>query len=287
MSDNAKAILWALIAAALYAGVAALAKLAVQDYHVLQILFVRQGVVLASSLPGTVRSFPAGLRTRRPGLHLVRLGGAFIALTCGIWAVAVLPLTVATTLAFAQVFFVALLARVFLAEQVGWHRLSAVIAGFVGVIVVMRPGVEGVVALHALIPILGALGAAAAITAVRSLSQTETTATLLLYQALFVGALSGVPLFWLWQTPDLAGWCLLLVMGGMSALGQWLGVRALRLGEASVVGPIEYSKLIYATVLGFVVFHELPDGYTLLGAAIIVGASLYILHREARWRARG
>lgn len=281
MSVNAQGILWALVAAAMFSTVGALAKIAVSEYHVLQILFFRQVVVFLSSIPGIAGTFPQSLTSRSPGIHAVRLGGAFIALSASIWAVAVLPLTTAITLSFAQVFFVALMAAWFLNEPIGPHRIAAISAGFIGVVVAMRPGVAGFMDMRALIPVVGALGAAMAVTSVRKLSQTETTATLLVYQSVFVGALAGVPLFWLWTAPDLSGLMLLVAMGGLAALGQWAGVKALRLGEASVVGNMVYSQLIYAAILGYAIFGEIPDGHTLIGASIIVGSSIYIFHREA------
>ncbi|MEP4198814.1 MAG: DMT family transporter [Aliishimia sp.] len=281
MPNNRQGILWALVAAGVFSVVIAMAKLAVVEYHVLQILFFRQIAVFVSSLPALAQSFPDSLKTQQPKIHALRMVGAFIALSTGIWAVAVLPLTTATTLAFAQVFFVALFALWFLKEPVGLHRIGAVIVGFVGVLVVMRPGVDGFIDMNALIPVVGALGAAVAVTSVRKLSQTETTATLLVYQSVFVGALAGVPLFWLWKTPDVDGWILLISMGFLAAIGQWVGIKALRLGEASVVGNIEYSKLIYAAILGYMLFGEIPDFYTLFGASIIIGSSIYIFRREA------
>ncbi|MCP4979815.1 MAG: DMT family transporter [Gammaproteobacteria bacterium] len=281
MSDNVKGILWALLATALFAIVAAMAKVAVKEYHVLQILFFRQILVFLSCLPSIARSFPGSLKTQHPNIHASRLLGAFVALSCSIWAVAVLPLTTAITLGFAQVFFVALLALSLLNESVGKYRIVAVVVGFVGVVIVMRPGVEGMVDIYALIPILSALGAAVAVISVRKLSQTESTATLLVYQSVFVGALAGVPLFWLWVTPDLNGMILLLAMGVLATVANWIGVKALRLGEASVVGNIQYMQLIYAAILGFFLFSEVPDKYTIVGAAIIIGSSIYIFHREA------
>ena len=279
--ENVQGVLWALLATGLYAVVAAMAKVAVTEYHVLQILFFRQIIVFLSSLPSIAKGFPGSLKTKHPGVHTVRLLGAFVALSTSIWAVAVLPLTTAITLAFANVFFVALLAIWFLDEQVGFHRIGAVIVGFIGVVVVMRPGVDGLIELHALIPLVGALGAAFAVISVRYLSRTESTATLLVYQSVFVGVLAAIPLIWLWKTPDLAGLVFLLAMGVLATTGQWVGVKALRLGEASVVGNIQYSQLIYAAILGYVLFDEIPDGYTLIGAAIIIASALFMVHREA------
>jgi len=278
--NNIKGILWSLVAAGLFAITAAMAKVAVSEYHVLQILFFRQVIVFLSTLPSIANTFPQSLRTRHPGIHALRLTGAFAALSCGIWAVAVLPLTAAITLGFSKVFFVALIALYFLHEAVGAHRIVAIITGFIGVVVVMRPGVEGILDMSTLIPIFGALGAAVAATSVRRLSQTESTATLLAYQSLFIGAFASVPLFWLWVTPDLSGTLFLLAMGVIATAANWIGVKALRLGEASVVGNIEYTQLVYAAILGFLLFSEVPDIYTIGGAAIIFGSSIYILHRQ-------
>ncbi|NKB61839.1 MAG: EamA family transporter [Gammaproteobacteria bacterium] len=281
MTNNIKGILWAFIATGLFAVVAAMAKVAVVEYHVLQILFFRQVFVFLSALPSIRKSFPGSLKTKYPKIHGFRLGGAFIALSCSVWAVEFLPLTTAITLGFAQVFFVAVLAFLFLEEKVGIHRMVAVVMGFLGVLVVMRPGVEGIINPYTLIPVLGALGAAVAITSVRKLSQTESTATLLAYQAIFVGLLSGIPLFWLWTTPNFEGWLLLITMGVLATAGNWIGVKALRMGEASVVGNIEYVKLVYAAILGYFIFSEVPDAHTILGALVIIASSLYILHRES------
>ncbi len=279
--NNAKGILWALLATALFAIVATMAKVAVNEYHVLQILFFRQIMIFLSCLPSILKSFPESLKTQHPTIHASRLIGAFVALSCSIWAVAVLPLTTATTLGFSQVFFVALFALCFLNESVGKHRIVAVIVGFIGMLIVMRPGVQGIVDVYALIPIISALGAGVAVISVRQLSQTESTATLLVYQSVFVGALAGVPLFWLWVTPDFTGTILLVSMGIIATIANWVGVKALRLGEASVVGNIQYMQLIYAAILGFFLFDEIPDKYTIVGATIIIGSSIYIFNREA------
>jgi len=282
LSTNLRGILWALLATGLFAAVAALAKFAVSEYHVLQILFFRQIIVFLSTLGPVAKGFPQSLKTGQPRLHAVRLIGAFVALSASIWAVAVLPLTTAITLAFAQVFVVALLAMWFLKEPVGLCRLFAVIVGFSGVVVVMRPGVDGLINIYALIPLAGAVGAAFAVISVRRLSQTDATANLLFYQAAFVGALAGIPLIWLWVTPDLFGLFFLIAIGVLATVGQWVGVKALRLGEASVIANIQYTQLIYAAALGYLIFDEIPDAQTVTGAAIIIGSALYIVYREAK-----
>ncbi len=281
MTSNLHGILWALLATALFASVAAMAKVAVQDYHVPQILFFRQIVVFGSTLPSIANAFPTSLTTRHPLLHTVRLFGAFVALACGIWAVATLPLTTAITLGFVQVFFVALLAAIWLGEKIGPQRLIAIVTGFAGVLVIMRPDASDLFNVATLIPLTAAAGASLAVVSVRRLSQTDSTATLLVYQSTVIGLLSGLPLFWLWVTPNLADTLFLLTMGALAAIGQWAGIKALRHAEASVVGNIQYTSLIYATALGYIVFGEIPDSQTLIGAAIIIASSVYLLHRES------
>ena len=282
MTPNAKGVLLALAAAACFATTAAMVKVAVESFHVLQILFVRQMIVFATTFPTLARDFPDSLKTNQPRLHAVRLTGAFTALVCGIWALSLLPLSTAVTLGFAQVFFVALLAKSVLSEAVGVHRMGAVAVGFVGVVVVMRPGVDGLADVGAAVALAGALGAAVAVICVRRLSQTESSTTLLVWQAIAIGSVAALPMPWLWQSPDAAGALLLLAIGSLSAVGQWIGVSALRHGEASVVGNVEYTKLLYAAVLGYLIFDEWPDSWTLVGAAIIIAAAAYIFQRERR-----
>ncbi|MEM7195197.1 MAG: DMT family transporter [Pseudomonadota bacterium] len=284
LSNNTLGILWALLAAALYAAVAAMAKVAVESYHVLQILFFQQVVVFTLSMPALIRNYPEGLKTRFPGLHAIRLGGAFVALACGIWAVELLPLTTAITLGFTQGFFIIFFAITALGERVGLHRIGAVVVGFVGVSVIMRPAADGVFDSALFVPLTAALGAALAVVAVRKLSQTESTATLLVYQSTFVGLLSGVPLLRYWVTPSFADTLFLLAIGLIAAAGQWAGIRALRAGEASVVGGMQYSQLIFAALLGFVLFDEVPDRNTLIGSGIIILSAVYLLYRESRHR---
>ncbi len=271
-----------MLATALFSIAAVMAKVAVVDFHVLQILFFRQIVVFLSSLPTLVNTFPNGLKTHYAGTHALRLMGAFIALSCSIWALAVLPLSTAVTLGFAQVFFVALLASMVLNEVIGVHRVVAIVAGFIGVVIVMQPGVDGIANINTLIPLGGAMGAAVAVTSVRKLSSTESTATLLLYQSVFVGVLAGVPLFWLWETPSFTDFLFLITLGVIAAVAQWVGIYALRLAEASVVSTIKYSELLFASLLGYFVFSELPDKSTVLGAAVIVCSALYLYQREIR-----
>lgn len=284
--DNVQGVMWALVSTGLFTAAAAAAKALTGDYHVLEILFFRQIFVLMSTIPGCVSGFPESLKFRRWRVQLIRLFGAFTALSCGFWAVAVLPLTMATTLTFAQVFFVTLLAHRFLGEPITVERIGAIVVGFIGVVIVMNPSAGDIFSDGAFIPILGAIGAATAVICVRTLSQTENTSTLLFYQAIFVGVLAASAQFWVWRTPDAEGLLLLALMGVLSAAAQWAGMQSLRVGEASVVANIEYAKLIYAALLGFVLFLEIPSTNTIVGGVVIVLASAYVVRQEAAQKRR-
>lgn len=282
LPGNVKGTIWALAATAMFVMVAALVKLASQDYHIAQILFFRQAVMLLLVAPTILRHFPHSLRTARPGLHLLRLCGALAALSLGFTALAHLPLATATTLSFAKVFFVTLIAIPMVGEKIGWHRFTSILVGFIGVLIMLRPDPDAAVSLYAFVAIMGAAGAALAVVSVRKLIQTESTVTLLSYQAIFVGGVVSLPAFWFWQIPDLPGLLLLLSIGFGSFAGQWLGVQSYRAGEVSVVTSMEYTKLIYATIIGIIVFSEWPDLNTLIGAAIIISAAIYTIIREVR-----
>ncbi|HED14755.1 MAG TPA: DMT family transporter [Gammaproteobacteria bacterium] len=282
ISDNVRGALWALAATAAYVVVGALVKIASRDYYAIQILFFRQSVMLLLVLPTVLRHFPQSLKTERLGLHLLRLVGAITALLLSFVALAHLPLATATTLSFAKMFFVTLIAVPMLGEVVGRYRIAALVVGFAGVLLMVRPDPQNTSNLYSMVAIVAAAGAALGVVCVRKLSTTESTVTLLSYQAIFIGVLVAFPTYWFWHQPDLQGLLLLLAIGVISLIAQWLGVQAYRAGEASVVTSMEYTKLVYATIIGILVFAEWPQLNTLVGAAIIISAATFTVIRESR-----
>jgi len=282
LPGNVRGTMFALAAAAMFTIATALVKFAAKDYHVTQILLFRQIVMLTFVLPVLIKHFPHSLKTKRPGLHLLRLSGALAALTLSFTAVAHLPLATAISFSFTKTLFVTLFAAVLLGEAVGWRRLLAVLAGFAGMLIILRPDAGSAVSFYALLAIAAAIGAATAVTCVRALTSTESTATLLSYQAIFVGLLVAIPSIFVWQNPDMTGLIVLVAIGVVSLVAQWLGVQSYRAGEVSVVTGMEYTKLIYASLIGIFIFSEWPDGKTLIGAAIIISASAFTIWRESK-----
>jgi len=280
MHSSIKGLVLGFCAVGLFSLTGVMAKLASADFHILQILFFRQMIVFISILPFLSRDFPAVLKTKQPFLHGVRLLGAFTSLALGLWAISVLPLTTAVVLMFSQTFFVVLLAHWYLGEKIGLYRMGAICMGFVGVVIVARPETTSFINVDALIAIGAATGASVALVCVRKLSQVESTATLLSYQAIFVGLLAGIPMFWFWKTPNVNELIFLLSMGGIATLAQWVGIKALRFGEASIISSIKYTELVFASIFGFWIFDEIPDAQTLIGASVIILSGLLMIHRE-------
>lgn len=226
------------------------------------------------------------LKTRRPLGHLTRSVIGLTGMVCGFSAVQHLPLTEATALQFTSPLFMTALSALILAEKVGRHRWAAVAVGFVGVLIMARPlpgelNVPGVT-----LGILSALGAAGAMVAIRQIADTERGPTIVFYFTLGGVALGLVGSAFQWVTPDPLTLAALIVAGLIGGVGQLLLTEALRNAPVGVVAPFDYTQLIWAALLGLVVWGELPHPLTLVGAVIVAASGVYILHRELqRFRA--
>ena len=193
-----------------------------------------------------------------------------------------LPLADATAIVFAEPLFVTLLAIPFLGERVGWRRFSAIAVGFLGVLLMVRPAGDAF-RLAALLPLGAALCIAAVGIITRRISRTETTASMLVYGSVAVMAAGFLTAFaGDWRMPGLADLGLMAIGAIMLGFANFLFIEGLRLAEASVVTPYKYVSLIWALVLGLVLWRHVPDAWTVGGALIVVGCGLYIWHREAR-----
>jgi drug/metabolite transporter (DMT)-like permease len=229
------------------------------------------------------------LYTSRPLGHLARATIGLSAMVCSFTAVQFLPLTSATAFTFASPLFMTALAALILREKVGVHRWSAVAVGFIGVLIMLRPGAGGASlggAGKALIgsglALAGAAGAAGAMITVREIGRTERGPTIVFYFTLGGAMLGLVCLPFVWVTPDAATLGLLVVMGLIGGVGQMLLTEALRVAPVGVVAPFDYTQLIWASVIGYFVWGETPGVPTLVGAAIVAASGIYILYRELR-----
>ena len=212
-------------------------------------------------------------RTARPGAHFGRglIGLASMALAFS--ALGLLPLAEATTISFAAPLFALALSAPLLGERVGWSRWAAVLAGFAGVVVVMRPG-GSLPVLGTSVALLAALGVAFVTVALRSISRTEGTPTIVLWFTTFSIVVTGLLMPWFAQVHDAATWGLLVALGLCGGMGQLFLTASLRFAPIATLAPIDYAQLVYAVLLGWLIWGAQPAWTTWAGATIIIGSVL-------------
>lgn len=281
LAPNVKGALILMAAAFGFTLMVMLIKLLGSDLPVTQILLVRQWVMVSMLLPVFIKGGAAQFKTKRPDLQGMRVGFALVAMMCGFTAFVHLPLADATALGFVKSFFVTIFAVLILKETVGVHRWGAVGLGFVGVLFMVQPGTQSY-SLYGGLALIAAAAAGCVMVIIRILNRYDSTNTILAYQAIGIGVIMIVPAWWQWVAPTLEQWALLLVVGVVSFFAQKLNILAYRFGEASVLASLDYVRLLYATVFGAWIFQQWPSKETLIGAAIIVLASGYTVHREVK-----
>jgi drug/metabolite transporter (DMT)-like permease len=222
------------------------------------------------------------LKTQRPFGHLTRSAVGLFGMVCGFSAVQHLPLTEATAFNFASPLFMTALSALLLGEVVGRHRWGAVIVGFIGVLIMVRPEPGHLNVVGVSLALGGAVGAAGAMVAIRQIAATEKGATIVFYFTLAGTALGAVGSAFHWVTPDPLTLALLILGGLIGGVGQLLLTEAVRVAPVGVVAPFDYSQLIWATAIGFLVWGELPHVATIVGALVVAASGVYILHREIR-----
>jgi drug/metabolite transporter (DMT)-like permease len=228
---------------------------------------------------------PELLITRRLGMQMGRSVLLLASTLCNFAALRYLQLDQALALSFSTPFFVAALSGPILGEWVRWRRWTAIGVGFLGVLVVIRPG-TGSIHPAAVLSLSAALCYALYAVTTRVLARTDSNETTLFYSNI-VGALALIPVLpFVWTTPHdplIIG--LMFAAGALGAFGHYLLIAAHRLAPAAVLSPFIYTEIVLVIILGFVVFGDLPNRWTLAGASIVIASGLYMLHRERlRWR---
>ncbi len=221
----------------------------------------------------------SAFKTTRPALQISRSFFMFGANVCFFFAIKTMALVDASAIVFSGPLFVTALSVPLLGERVGLRRWLAVAVGFMGALVVIRPGTD-IFASVAMLPLMAALSFAFYQIFTRKLATFDAPMTTLLYTSVFGAACTSVYMPFVWVAPDALGWTLMLVAGVFGAGGQLALIQAIRLAPVSTVAPFNYLGLLWASLLGFAFFGDLPDRYTLIGAAIVAASGLYVLHRE-------
>ncbi len=286
--DRLKAIGLMCLAVTLFSALDTSAKYLVTHSHLpaVQVVWARflgQFTLMLALL--SVMPLPALLRTKKIKLELVRSFLMVSTTACNFLALRHLRLDQTVSVTFLAPLFVALLAGPLLGEWVGWRRLVAIFVGFLGVLIVVHPGVGSLHPAFA-ISFLGMLAYAFFMILTRFLAAHDTPLVMLFYSIL-LGTFALAPFaIWQWQWPQTTQeWLLLSCLGAFGGMGHYLFIHAYRLAPASSVAPFLYVQLLTMVGVGFAVFGDMPDIYTLVGAVVIVASGIYLLHRENRLRA--
>ncbi len=223
------------------------------------------------------------LRCNRPGLQVARSGFLVASIASLFVSLTYLPIAEATAIGFTGPLFITALSVPLLGERVGWHRWLAVAVGLAGVLVIVRPG-GAVWHWSAIMALLGAVSFALFQIVTRRLANQDRHETTLLYTAVggTIWASLIVPFFW--TTPTIEHVAMFLATGAMGAGAHYAMLQAFARAEASLLAPFNYSKLIWVTITGYLVFGDWPGLDTLIGSTIITGAGLYVIYREGRQR---
>jgi drug/metabolite transporter (DMT)-like permease len=227
------------------------------------------------------------LKTSNPLAHFSRSATGTTAMFLNFAALALLPLADATAIGFAAPIFTVVLAALFLGEVVRVRRWSAVAVGFLGVLVMLSPHIGSAPhgagsTLGAFLALAGALAVAGAMTQVRHLSRTESTASLVFYFSIVCSLAGLATIPWGWVMPTAGEFFLMVAMGFLGGIGQMLITESYRHASAAVVAPFAYSAMPYSIVIGYLWFGEVPVPVVLLGAAIVIGAGLFVIWRESK-----
>ena len=285
LSPVAQGILLMLGAIFLFSAMDAAAKALMAHYDPIQVVWARYaGMMTVVAVLLAPRLGPL-LRTRHMGLQLLRSAFLFAATYTFFTAISRMDIAAATAVMQVHPMLLMLGAAVVLREGLGPRRILGIVAALSGALIVIRPGSE-VFAPTALLPLLGGLFYASYALTTRFLGRDEPILTSFLYTAI-IGTLAASALtIPVWQSPTLADWGAFLGLGAIGASGQFLLIRALTIAEAGAVAPFGYAGVIFATCWGYVAFGEVPDAATGLGALVIMGAGVYVWHRETRAAAK-
>ncbi|MBS0192881.1 MAG: DMT family transporter [Proteobacteria bacterium] len=255
-------------------------KVAARWLSPFEIAFFRNAFGLLILLP-ILHAGGASMRTRQLPRYLLRSAIGVGSMLSGYWAIAHLPLAQAISLSYSTPLFVTIMAVIWLGERVRARRWSAVLVGFIGVLVIVRPGTSGF-STGSLVALLAAVLSAVVAIQIKQLSRIDAPDTIVFYTYLFWVPMSLGAALLVWRWPPTQAWIWLIATGIFGTVAQLLWTRALRMGDVSALQPISFMQLPMVTLAGWLWFDEHIDHWTFLGAAVVFAATFYIAHREAQ-----
>jgi drug/metabolite transporter (DMT)-like permease len=278
---NSRGALWMLASSLAFTVMTLLIKFLGEDYSAALQAFYRQLAGLLVLLPVMLSAPRRVFRTTRPGILLFRSTAGTVGMILGFYAYQKLPLADANALSFTRTLWMVPLAAFVLREAVGPRRVAATVVGFLGVLLMLRPSATGEMGWPAAAALASALLIASTITGMKVMTRDHTTMTLMAWSAVLGFILSIPPALFVWRWPEPIDLALLAAMGVLGTITQACYIKGMTEGDAAAMAPIDYTRLVFAIALGFVVFGDIPDRMTMLGAGIVIASTLYITWREA------
>lgn len=252
-----------------------------EELHPFQIAFFRNLFGLAFLLPLIAKSGFAQMKTRRFGLHTARGLVNIGAMLLFFYALSITPLATVTALGFLGPIFAAALSVLFLGERFRIRRWAAIGVGFLGMLIILRPGIIAL-DIGAVMVIASAVLWGMAMVIIKILGRTESSVAITAWMGIMLGLLSLGPAIWVWRDPSLIGWAGLVFIGFWGSVAQVSLAQSLKEADPTAVMPFDFLRLVWATLLAWWLFAETPDLFTWIGAAVIFSAGLYIANRERK-----
>lgn len=281
MSAGVRGGLWMMAAAAAFTVMTVLIREVATDIHPFEIAFFRTLTNLLLMMPFVIRTRGAGLKTKNHKSFAIRGLFGFAFLMTYFPGAALIPVDQSQALIFTSPLWGGVLAILFLGEPVRLIRVLALVSGFLGAIIILRPGVMEI-SPGALLVLAAALVYAASNTIVKFTTRSDHPDTVVTYLMIYVTPMTLITALFVWTWPTWEQLLLLVGVGVLATLNQRFLSRAFAAADASVVLPFDFSRLPFAAILGFLVFAEFPDVWVWVGGAIIFAASIFVAHREAR-----
>ena len=269
-----------LVTSLLFVAVTGIVRHLGSDLPAVQAAFLRYVIGLGFMLPFLCRTLRVRLIPRRPGLHVLRgvVHGAGVILW--FFAMARIPIAEVTAIGFTAPLFTTIGAVLFLGETLRARRIAAVVVGFLGTVIILRPGIEAI-HIGALAQLAAAPLFACSFIVAKKLTETESGSVIVAWLSLFVTLALLLPALLVWRTPSVEELLWLTATAACATAGHYTLTRAMRLAELTMLQPFMFLQLVWASLLGLVAFGEVPDIWTWVGGAVIVTAATYIAHREA------
>jgi len=276
-----RGIMFMIASTILFSGVNAVVKWEVAAYPVGEVAFLRSafGLLPLYAIIFSSAGLAAVLRTARPWGHVKRALSQFVSQMAMFLALSVMPLASAVAISFAAPLFTTLLSIVILKEKVGRHRWSALAAGFVGVLLITHPG-AGSFNIGVVFALTNAVMISTVAIAIRRMSTTESTETLAFYQLTLITLFNACLLPFGFTMPSWTDFGLLAFAGVGNGIAQYWWTKALHLAPPSAITPFNYLSLVWASIIGFAIWGDVPTQMLVAGAVVVVASGLYILWRE-------